>query len=626
MAVKTSTSIQKQECLLALLLFFILFIFQTKTINTGDAGELVSASFGLGIAHPSGYPVYLVISKLFTFIPFGNIPTKVALVSSFSSSLLFLVGIKLLKRLTDNKTSMVFLLFLLISSYSFFCQSLLAKFYPLNTLLIAVIFFLGLDSIETYKLKNQLLISFLLGIALGLHQTTFLMFIPLLFLVIIHFKDFIKNLPLSLFLFFVGATVVLYLMIRSWKPTLLNMSPSGDLHSLIHTLLRKSYGNSSSDKVAESLLFLNIHKVWYATRNISNFLLKQFFWYSTIFLIFGFTFLFKLNKRIFIFFLLTFLSYSVILAYLTLSEQKPDINSWYIAANQYYLPLLFFYALLCAIGFSFLINLLPKNLKPVSFLFMILPLIYFPQNLFLNFYDKNNVAYLKTVDELFVKPVKSIVIFSGDNDVFQGWYMKNVEKFRDDICLLSAPTIRDKIWGIRNGCIKNIYEKAYPFVFTPKPVLNMADFNGYIRKKRVYSSMPIENNKILSKYLNSYFNILDFLIENKKEHLKGLKEWLYKNRLKYYKFLHFNACLTHSTDDVFTKALCDKYANYLVFLAHDIGEKSKKGKKSLIRISFQNKTYKLSILTNKKNEYYLWLAYKILEYNKLNDYYLLKGF
>jgi len=626
MEVKSSAFIQKQEWFWSLLLFFILFFFQTKTINTGDAGELVSASFGLGIAHPSGYPVYLMISKLFTFLPFGNIPTKVALVSSCSSSLLFFLGTKLLKKLSNDVTPLIFFLFLLISSYSFFCQSLLAKFYPLNTLLIAVIFFLGLDSIETYKLKNQLLISFLLGISLGLHQTTFLMFVPLLFLVIIHFKNFTKNLPLSLFLFFVGATVVLYLIIRSWKPTLLNMSPSGDLHSLIHTLLRKSYGNSSSDRVAESLLFLNFKSAWYATKNIFHFLLKEFFWYSTIFFVLGFTFLFKINRKIFIFCLLTFFSYSIILAYLTFCAEKPDINSWYIVANQYYLPLLFFYALICAIGFSFLISFLPQNLKSVSLLLAVFPLVYFPQNIFLNFYDRNNVAYLKTIDELFVKPIKSIVIFSGDNDVFQGWYMKNVEKFRDDICLLSAPTIKEKIWGIRNGCMKNIYEKAYPFVFTPKPTLNIADFKGYIRKKRVYSSMPIENNKILSKYLNSYFNILDFLIENKKENFKNLKEWLYKNRLRYFNFLHFNACLTHSTDDVFTKALCNKYANYLVFLAHDIGEKTKKGKKSLISLSFQNKTYKLSILTNRKNEYYLWLAYKILKYNKIDDYYLLKGF
>ena len=626
MAVKTSALIQKQECLLALLLFFILFIFQAKTINTGDAGELVSASFGLGIAHPSGYPVYLMISKLFTFIPFGNIPTKVALVSSLSSSILFLLGAKFLKKLSENKTSMIFFLFLFLSSYSFFCQSLLAKFYPLNTLLIASIFFLGLDSIETYKLRNHLLISFLLGIALGLHQTTFLMFIPLLFLIVIHIKDFVRNLPLSLFFFFLGATVVLYLVIRSWQPTLLNMAPSGDMHSLIHTLLRKSYGNSSSDRVVESLLFLDFHKLWFATKNIATFIIREFFWYSVIFFLFGLVFLFRQNRRVFLFFLLTLLSYSLVLAYLTFSEQKPDINSWYIAANQYYLPLLFFYALTSAIGFSFLTSLFPKSLKSASLLLMVFPLIYFPQNLFLNFYDRNNVAYFKTVDELFVKPVKSIVIFSGDNDVFQGWYMKNVEKFRDDICLLSAPTIKDKIWGIRNGCIKNIYEKAYPFVFAPKQVLNMADFNGYIRKKRVYSSMPIENNKVLSKYLNSYFNILDFLIENKKKPLKNIKEWLYKNRLKYYNFLHFNACLTHSTDDVFTKALCDKYANYLVFLAHDIGERAKSGKKSLINLSFQNKTYKLQIITNKKNEYYLWLAYKILEYNKIGDYYLLKGF
>lgn len=124
--------------------FFFLFVFQTKFLNTGDAGELVAASYSLGIAHPSGYPLYLMISKFFTFLPLGNIPTKVTLVSSVSSSFLMSLLIYFFIKETSSLKAGIFCVLLLFSTYSFFGQSLIAKFYPLNTLMIFLIFYLSL--------------------------------------------------------------------------------------------------------------------------------------------------------------------------------------------------------------------------------------------------------------------------------------------------------------------------------------------------------------------------------------------------------------------------------------------------------------------------------------------------
>jgi len=39
----------------------------------GDTGELITVAYKMGVAHPPGYPLFTLLAKLFTFIPFGTI-------------------------------------------------------------------------------------------------------------------------------------------------------------------------------------------------------------------------------------------------------------------------------------------------------------------------------------------------------------------------------------------------------------------------------------------------------------------------------------------------------------------------------------------------------------------------
>ncbi|NUQ01549.1 MAG: DUF2723 domain-containing protein, partial [Armatimonadetes bacterium] len=48
----------------------------------GDCGELAAAAWSLGIAHPTGYPLYLMLGKLLTLlVPWGEVAWRVALLS-----------------------------------------------------------------------------------------------------------------------------------------------------------------------------------------------------------------------------------------------------------------------------------------------------------------------------------------------------------------------------------------------------------------------------------------------------------------------------------------------------------------------------------------------------------------
>jgi len=53
----------------------------------GDIAEFQTLSYTLGMTHASGYPTQIIIGKLFTFLPFGDIAYRVNLMSAFFGAL-----------------------------------------------------------------------------------------------------------------------------------------------------------------------------------------------------------------------------------------------------------------------------------------------------------------------------------------------------------------------------------------------------------------------------------------------------------------------------------------------------------------------------------------------------------
>jgi hypothetical protein len=48
-----------------------------------DSGELALAAYTLGIPHPPGYPLYVLLGKLFTLVPIGDVAYRLNLMSAF---------------------------------------------------------------------------------------------------------------------------------------------------------------------------------------------------------------------------------------------------------------------------------------------------------------------------------------------------------------------------------------------------------------------------------------------------------------------------------------------------------------------------------------------------------------
>ena len=85
------TRVRKNSYILGGLVFFISFVVYLKTLSPTvgfvDSGELTTVAYTLGIAHPTGYPLYTLLGRLFTLLPFGSIAWRVNIASAFFASL-----------------------------------------------------------------------------------------------------------------------------------------------------------------------------------------------------------------------------------------------------------------------------------------------------------------------------------------------------------------------------------------------------------------------------------------------------------------------------------------------------------------------------------------------------------
>ena len=62
--------------------FLVYALTVTPSLNAGDGGEFVTSTHALGIVHPTGYPLYMLLGRAFeTLIPFGEIAFRLAFTS-----------------------------------------------------------------------------------------------------------------------------------------------------------------------------------------------------------------------------------------------------------------------------------------------------------------------------------------------------------------------------------------------------------------------------------------------------------------------------------------------------------------------------------------------------------------
>jgi hypothetical protein len=117
----------------------------------------------LRVAHPTGYPLYVLLGKLFTLLPVGNVAWRVNLASAVFATAAVLVLYTLLLRLTEVRQvqdSAPWLSALLAAlafacSATFWSQAVVAEIYTLHNLLVAAAMGLLLNQPKTLEVSGR---------------------------------------------------------------------------------------------------------------------------------------------------------------------------------------------------------------------------------------------------------------------------------------------------------------------------------------------------------------------------------------------------------------------------------------------------------------------------------------
>lgn len=410
------------------------------SVLPGDAGELQFAAWGFWLAHPTGYPLYLLLGGIWQhLLPFGDAAYRLNLFSAFWSGLAIGAAFLAYYQVTRARGATAIAALTLMVSPLLWSQATRAEVYALNTFFVALLSLLGLLWRAQPQRKYAFAFALVFGLSLAHHRMTLLLLPAFAALFAEHvwsFRaqplEFLKRalpylitaaIPLLLYLYVplrAGATPYATLHISPAAPIVIfENSPRGWLSVILGSgFAREVAWNDAS--VA-------------ALRDLPTQLMHQINWLGALTALFGFGALAWRRK----FAVAAFAVYGF--GALVLFASIYHIGD----IADYYTPAYFFACLALAEGIAFVIHLLRTHpysrgstLPAIALLafFALLPL----QNLFGNFVFQNHRldAETRVQWENLLKsdlPSNAILLSNDRDEMTPLYYLQYVENKRADL-------------------------------------------------------------------------------------------------------------------------------------------------------------------------------------------------
>ena len=325
----------------ALWLTIFLVYIQTiaRTVGFIDSGELATVPYVLGIAHPTGYPLWTLVTHIFSHLPIANeeivrLNIFCALVTSSAAVLLFYAMLLLFRsgvKTNDPYHSIIpasFSALVLAFSQTFWDQATSIEVYAFHLFLLSATLLLFLRAIFSFTeervidQRKWLLFAYVLGLSFTNHLTTILLAPGFLFLYFSVFrlsKEGIRQLFILAVPFIVGLSVYIYFPIRTVQQPVLNWGYPATLERIFWHVSGKQYRvwmfSSSAAAATQWNRFLNAAPV-------------EFYYVPLLFSLLGAWRLLMHERRIFMF---IFLLLAGCIAY-TVNYSINDIDSYFLLA------------------------------------------------------------------------------------------------------------------------------------------------------------------------------------------------------------------------------------------------------------------------------------------------------
>ena len=495
----------------ALLLIFILdlvvyFLTLSPTLQFIDSGELAVVCKTLGIAHPTGYPLYTLLGRLFSLLPLNDVIFRVNCMSlffiCFTNLILFSIFLVLEKNFKKKNEKLVnidiwsaFITALLFSfTPTLWSQATSNEVYALNVLFFGLIILLVLLWKRRWKEfrgdKILYLLIFAYALSFGNHMSTLLILPALVFIFIsTSGKTFIqpKRLILILGLFFLGLTIYIFLPIRSSQNPIMN------------------WGNPQSWVTFKRQVTGWQYQVWMFAEstdalvaNLKNFIklfFHQFPWYLLPLSFLGMYRLFVHDRKILIFFLIFFL----VNVFYGINYVIPDIDPYFFGA-------FLVNAIFIGVGLHSVFRIIENSRlqkiisQSLIILFILLPLFSLKKNYFEADRSKDYFAY-DFASNVMRSVKKDAVLMTNVWDHYSPWlYLRFVELKRPDLSYLDVELCR-RSWYF------NFIRQIYPDLY----IKSEGEITKFVRE--VY---PFENRQTFNPQIieNAYTDMLNSFLTN----------------------------------------------------------------------------------------------------------------
>jgi tetratricopeptide (TPR) repeat protein len=243
------------------LLFLLAFIYYLSGLcgtipSYRDSGDLIASIHTLGIAHPPGYALYVMVGKLFeTLLPFGNVAYRVNVMSAFFAAGAVTLLFRLIRHTGETCLPAGRAGTQNFSAWSPACAGVTAILFATSPAVVALArvaemytmaLCIGAGILLCLEIQSRSAYcgaALLLGLGLSVHPT-------LLFLIPV----FVSAYPLSevtpsrrqavapILFFLLGLSVFLYLPIRASQHPLINWGDPSNWRNFWRVVTRADYG------------------------------------------------------------------------------------------------------------------------------------------------------------------------------------------------------------------------------------------------------------------------------------------------------------------------------------------------------------------------------------------------
>ena len=410
-----------------ILFFLICFLFLAPYLNSvvdkGDGGEFILSTRYLGNSHPSGYPLYNIIGRLFHFLPISS-ELSISIMSLFflcgSCILVFFILEDILENIFFSVTGA----FCLLSGSTFVSTGTTQEIYSLFIFFFFLSVYFYIRTINTGEENFYFLMLFSLGLMTTVHITGGIYFI--IFFLSVFFTGRRYSLK-GIFYYIIPLMLYFYLFIRnnaffSWG----HIESISDIWVFVTGKERGVGARFFAMSITEYLYQLSV----FVRHFTHEFRFLWFFSFPGIF------FLYKYEKKY-----ITPLFTSFVFCFIFFTSVARDINN-----KQHFFLICFAVELILIIcGIYFMHNLLIKNKKPLY-------LLIFP--LFLILVNKPDNSQLFVLEryadniERSLKHVQNAKLFVESDEVtFRLWVRKYIYKRFENIEIINKDMLNASWYG-----------------------------------------------------------------------------------------------------------------------------------------------------------------------------------